>query len=45
MSIFEASRINALALVTPVEAACLEVARLETNRGHRQRGVRREVHT
>ena len=45
MSIFEASRINALALVIPVEAACLEADRLETDSGHRQRGIRREVHT
>ncbi len=44
MSIFEASRINALALVIPVEAACLEADSLETNGGHGQRGVRREVH-
>ena len=50
MSIFEASRINGLALIIPAEVAIsevdrLEAARLETDRGHRQRGVRREVHT
>ena len=44
MSIFEASRINGLALIIPAEVAISEAARLETDRGHRQRGVRREVH-
>lgn len=44
VGIFEVSRMNALALIIPAEVAISEVARLETDRGHRQRGVRREVH-
>lgn len=44
ISIFEASRMNALALIISVGAARLEAGSLETNRGYRQRGVRRKVH-